>query len=290
MTYENKIERARQLVEEHNQALPESPVDFEKFFSELKKAGGTSEETLKACSFEELADMGLPKLLARRVAAIFRESDDSSSRRPVISSHRVQGMSVAELVTNYDPREAENPVGKRLTELSKSKPCIVFNGDGTVNIESSVQLINEIRDDYPAREGFAVDGIPQPLYKIGERLVQLGDENPLYPGRLLRPGEECDQTNRSWEGISHTLRVLLHLAVTRTHELRIESIQQADAAMDLALAEDGEKKTRRLYPNASILFDDLKSKGTLPTLKIARGGLTSGQKSPFAIPSAHWTS
>lgn len=289
VTYEDKIERAQELVAQHNDAVGDNAVDFEAFFAKLKKSGGTSEDRLRACSFEDLENWGLPKLLANEVGRVFRDTKEAG-KKAYISSARAAAMSVAELLSQYDPREADNPVGKRLVEISKNQPCVVFNDDGSVNVEASTNILNEIREGYPSRDTVIVEGIPQPVYRVDERPDQFADENPLYPGRPLRPNGDCDQTSRSWNGVPHKLRVLLHLARTRTGELKVDSVREASTIMDLAVAGD-ESQIRRFHPEASKLYDELERKGDIPSLKIALGGTSGARRNdPFAVGSGHRTS
>lgn len=291
MTYEDKIERARTLVAQHNEAVgSDNSVDFERFLSELKKSGGTSEDRLRACSFEDLETYGLPKLLAKEVGHVFRSTQETG-KKVYISLARATAMSVNELLAQYDPREADNPVGKRLVEKSKGQPCIVFNDDGTVNTEQSATLLNEIREGYPPRNTMIVGGIPQPVYRVGERPDQFADENPLYPGRVLRPNGDCDQTNRSWNGVSQTVRVLLHLAVSKTGECRVTSLDEAHNVLDRVMSEGSETTIRQRYPEASKLYRELEGKGEIPSLKIALGGTDGARRNnPFAIGTEHRTS
>ncbi len=289
MTYDDKIERARVLVAQHNEMVgSDNSVDFDSFLAELKKSGGTSADRLRACSFEDLEAMGLPKLLARDIGRVFRDTQESG-KKSFISPARAAAMTTGELFAAYDPREADNAVGKRLGELSKGQPCVVFNDDGSINGAESIVVLNEIREGYAGRDTVIVEGIPQPVYKVGERPDQFGDENPLYPGRVLRPNGDCDQTNRSWTGVPQTVRVLVHLAVSQTGECRVESIDAAHNILDRVVSDGAEKAMRTRYPRASLLYDELERKGELPSLKVALGSRGGRRNDPFAVAGGHRT-
>lgn len=291
MTYEDKIERARELVAQHNRSVdPEDQIDFDSFLAKLRKSGGTSEDRLKSCSFEDLQELGLPKLLAKDVAQVFR-SGAEPEKKPFVTPNKAAAMGSLELLGRYDPREADNPIGKRLVELSKGNPVIVFNEDGTVNVEASNSLLEEIRDNYSPRTSVLVEGVPRPVYRVGARPGQFVDENPLYPGRPLRRDEVCDQTNRSWTGVQQVVRVLIHLAVNQTHECRVDSIDDAHSVLDRVMQEDAEQAIRNRYQKASLLYDELKAKGELPSLKIDLGQSDTRRNDPFAVAgSGHRTS
>ena len=278
MSYKEKIEKARTIIEAHNANCDDdkSKVNADEFIKKLKAEGGTSDEAISSCSFEDLGGMGLPKLLAKQVAQIFR-GKDSGSRRPMLSATRVDSMSVKGLLEHYDPREPTNKVGTRLVKISKGKRCIVFTPDGKVDVEASEVLVNEVRDGFPERPNYTSGtGAPRKLYRVGERPGQYANENPCYPGRMLRPDGTCDQTNRSWNGVSTTVRQIIYLAITDTHELKIDQVNDAHGVLDLAVADGAEGKLRHRYPQTSVLFDELQGKDDLPSLKIPLRSSASG--------------
>jgi hypothetical protein len=273
MSYEDKISKVKEIIDSHNK-LAKKPIDFEKFITNLQEAGGTTDEALKCCTWEDLEKFSLPTLLAKQAATAFRSKEESPRR--IITEARAQVMTPRELLEHYDPRNHDNFVGKRLIELAKSNPCLVYNDDGTVNQDASAKLLDELRDGYPARETFMVNERPYKVYQIGQRPDQFAFENPLYPGTLLRPDETCDHTNRSWVGVPEVVRVLLYLAVKETKEIRVNSIDVSHAVLDFAT---DEKKVRNRYTKASLMYDDLKTRGSLPTLRLSRS--TRSVNDPF---------
>jgi len=283
MLYEEKLERAKAIIAAHNEHVEHS-VSIESFIEKLKKEGGTSDSALLKASWEDLQSWGLPKLLAREVADIFRQKNgDAKPRAKVLTEARVAAMSIEDLVCEYAPEEPDSFVARRLKAISKGFPCIAFAVNGQADVFASAGMIKEYRDGYPERDHCMVNSIPTPLYRIGERPDQMATANPLYPGHILRPDETCDVTNRSWKNISISKRVLLRLAVEETGELRITRIDDAHSAIDLAHGEEAEAQIRQRYPKASICFDRLAKEGRLPTLKQALAGsaLDSAKNYPF---------
>lgn len=273
-TYEEKLAQARSRIEEHNTRVT-TPVIILNFFEKLTEGGGTTDEALAACTWEDLQDCGLPRLLARVVAEIFRHKETTVSEKPrprPVTPSRAQMMTVEDLCGHYDPREADNPVGKRLAEISKGKRCVVFVQDGTVNVSATTTLVDELRDGEPERDFYSVDGSPERIYRIGERPDQIALKNPLYPDLMLRRDETCTKTNRSWQGIPDDVRVLVYLAVTKTREIKIASVSDAHAVLDLVgSGEDASQKTMGRYPNAIVEYQRLKATESLPSLKVLRG-------------------
>lgn len=293
MAYEEKIERVRALVEQHNsQVIEGDRISADVIIGKIRGIGGTSESLLRECSFEDLEACGLPKLLARQAARIFRDSDKAPAApadgRPAITMKKAAAMSARELVEHYDPRDADNPVGRRLRELSRVKKFLVFV-DGRVDVESSIKLLEEIMDGHDDREFVPVAGVPQRTYAVGVRPNQMVDTNPLYPNRTLRPDGTCDQTNRSWDGVPHEVRVLLYLAV-RNGELKITRLDDAHEALDRIVGNTDALGTLRLrYARASLEMDELAAAGSLPSLKVARGGIGSERpNNPFGAGSHQW--
>ena len=283
MSYDSKIQSARKVIEQHNFNVEEShKVDFDKFLENLRNLGGTSEETLKAVSWEDLQDCGIPKIMARSLSHIFRQASSGNGEKTVyVSNRKASTMTPTELLERYNPRDVKNAVGGRLEQLSDGKRFIVFT-DGKVNVEESKKLLEDLMDGHDELATAFVDGLPTSVYKVGERPDSYADENPIYPGRALRASMTCDQTGRSWDGVSLPVRQLLYLARKETKELNISSLDDAHNAIDKAMADNAETIIRQRYKKASLLYDECSQISQLPTLKIKMGsGSKSKSNNPF---------
>ena len=272
-SYQQKLDSAAALIEKHNAAAT-NKLDSASFFNCIKNSGGTTDEALKLSSWEDLIECGLPKLLARQVAEVFRKTEaPAKSESSYVSEKQAAPMTIRELLERYDPLEADNPVGKRLISMSKGQPCIAFK-DGSIHVESSEKCIREIREGLAPRDKIGIDGIVFPIFKVGERPGNALAENPLYPGRALR-GDDCDQTNRSWLGVPDVVRTILWLAVSNTGEVVINSVNDAHGVLDLVVGktpQDAEKLVRSRFGEAHILYETLKAEGRLPPLKVSKTG------------------
>jgi hypothetical protein len=263
VTLESKTEQARTIINQFNETA-ENKVDFDKFLKELKAAGGTTDETLSECSWEDLKSMGLPSLVAKQIAKVFRQSDKSEPR--VITTGRASAMTPKELMEHYTPSDPDSAVAQRLKSMSNGKRFIIFNDDKSVNTVVSVQLLQEIKDGYPERETYFLEGIPREVYAIGDRPDNLADINPLYPKRILRPDGTCDQTNRSWSDVPDQIRCIVLLGVTQTKEINV-TYETAQNIMDIVVSEDAEKRITQRYAKAFVLYERLKKENNLPSLK-----------------------
>jgi len=274
MTYAEKLENAAKMIEAHNeQQEPANKIDADAFLKALIAAGGTDDRSLRDCSFENLQEFGITAiLLAKKIANLFRDKGEKKAeKQKFVSAKKAEQMSVEDLLKAYDPSEPDNPVAKELAQRSKGKRCIVFTSEGKVDVKSSTILLEEIKQGYPERDTFLVEGKPHKVYKIGQRPDMLADENPLYPGRKLYPDGTCDQTNRSWDGVAAKIRTVLYLAITQTKELVISHSSVHDI-IDIAISEGAEEKICQRYTGASVLYDELKDRGDLPSLKLAING------------------
>lgn len=270
MSYDTKVASARTLIESHNENIDkELQINFDEFLKSLQKEGGTSESSLSQCSWELLQKLGLPILIAKQVGKIFRGKSDGENKSVYVSERKASCMTAKELLERYNPKDIENAVGERLQKISRGFRCIVFNDNGSVNVDTSAELISDIQGSLPELSKVLVEGVPKQIFKVGERADNYADENPIYPGRVLRSGSTCDQTGRSWDGVPMVVRQLLHIAITETDELSITSLDDAHNALDKAVSKTAESTIRSRYQEASIYFDECQKTGELPVLKIA---------------------
>lgn len=281
MSYQRKLAEARELLVQHNSQISENiRIDVEGFFAKLAAAGGTNDASLSQSSWEDLIEFGLPRLLARQVATIFRSKLDE---KPVLKKSQVEMMSVGELIANYDPRNSTSLINRRLSDIFGGKCFVVFNNDGTPNVPASTKLAQELLDGYTQRELYLVNDVPCKTYGVGERPDQSFDENPLYPGRVLRPDGDCDQTNRSWSGVPLEVRQVLYLAVKETKELLINSINVAHDIMDIVVGKDDKEAlslVRRRFSKAAATLKEYQQQSKAPSLKIFKKA-ESKSNNPF---------
>ncbi len=284
MSYDQKIQSARKIINEHN-SNADNQVKFEEFVKKLTNLGGSSDDALRAVSWEDLQDCGLPKIMARRLTYIFRKtSDDNGGKSTYISEKKVAMLSYKELIEHYNPKDVKNSVGKRLKNLSDGKKFIVFDNDSKVITDETVKLLEDIINVLPEVDTAFVNGMPLQTYSVGERPDFYAEENPIYPGRALRSNEACDQTGRSWQGVALEIRQLLWIAVEETEELIISSVANASDVLDKVLSKDCSTiSLRTRYPEASKKLDEYAKIGRPPLLKIRIGEQGSGRKgnNPF---------
>lgn len=286
-SYDDKMTKLKALVDDYNSQAGDNKVDFDKFTTQLKKDGVFNDATLSSLTEADLAGAGLPKLLARQAVGIVTLKDvpEGGATKPYVSEKKAAQLTVQQLAENYDPRDPDNAVAKRLAEMTKNQPCVVYSDEtaAVVAVKETVANVNSIRDGYPAREFVTFNGQPTKCFRIGERPFDMADENPLFVGQpLLPPDQTCTVTNRSWAKAPLKVRQLLRIACT-TGELR-NTTENAHNLLDtIGDVDDPSKLFTRWserYPRAALKFKELEQQGTLPTLKIQRGGGVSTGGNP----------
>ena len=292
MSYQDKVDRALALIQEHNEAIGEEKksvhIDADKFIDCIKFSGGTSEDRLRSMSHEDILDClpsfdlvqdhlrkVKPKALAKAIAGAWRDKIKEEGRP--VSSRKAERLTLPELIEAFDPEESDNPVAEILKKKSKGNAFIVFDTGRQVNRTNTLKLLQELKEGYPPRKDIDVDGKIKKVYKIGNLPDNFAEENPLYSGRPLRLDETCDQTGRSWSGIPLEVRQLIRLAV-KSGEVEV-SIDKAHDLLDVALQENAFDNLAKRYRNAAVKFDELEGTGDLPKLKVALGN--AGNSHPF---------
>ncbi len=284
-TYESKLAEAQEIVTGHNGRLPDDAerLDWATILKKLKGMGGTTSDALAAVTWEDLQDCGLPRILARQIAAGFRKKNEPSSKP--LKTSAVAALNLRELVGHYDVSgETNSLVAERLVKESKGLAFLVPNAAGdAIDVDRSVELLRELRDGHDPREFVVVDGDPRPVFRVGERLDWLADENPLFPGKMLS-GQTCRETDRSWEGVSLETRQIVYLAAAQTGELDNSDLGRCHDILDMVLTPDGQTRLRSRCPKAVYALKELTETGNAPTLKIRRkprAGGSSKLNDPF---------
>lgn len=273
MTLQDKMQSVTTLLEAHNALVKdELKVDIEKFKTNLALIGATSEERCKSLSHEDILEClpsfnGIkPRLLAKDLAKIFRDKEEVKPTI-VITDNKVKYMSNRQLIEAYSPSSNTDAVSERLNKLSKGKAFIVFNNDGSVDVDTSLKLLEELLAGYSERDFVSVNNEVKSIYKIGEKINNDGDENPIYVGRLLRPDGTCDQTGRSYAGVPLNVKQLISVIISNADSAK--DINSAHNLIDLAIAPDAFNVLKTRYPKSALKFAKLEKENKLPSLKLS---------------------
>ena len=286
MSVQVLFDAARSAIKQHNDVVGEGSPGFvnpDAFIDALKVSGFTSFEVLSKLSFEKFTAMlpfveiggekkpmsGLAEAIGKAVRFAAKVDEPTKEEKVNVNpgAKKVRQMSNRQLVEAYDPAE-NNEVSKRLAEISKGQPFVVFKTGRIINVEATLVLLDELKQGYSPRQFYEVDGLPQEVQPLGYIPDNYADENPLYLGRPTRPDGTCDQTNRSWAGIEHQVKQFLRVGLDMGI-IKISRIEDAHYFMDMAMLTDAMKTLRQRYAAVSVQFDKLVKEGKLPTLKIS---------------------
>ena len=205
---------------------------------------------LERCTWEDLENrLGLDLLLAKQIATVFRAKD---IRKVFVTELIAKKMGIPELLSYYQPTTSDIII-KRLHHLSSGMKCIIFDGDVVEQKQSHI-LIRQIRDGFPEIKELRFEGYYYKTYSVGEAPTNYVNENPLFPGNLLRHDETCDRTNLSWYGVADKVRNTLFLAVTETKELTINGMEHAARMINMARRSTSKEEVSRHCPKADNLL------------------------------------
>ena len=302
MTYQDRLDGVIAEIEEHNKVVGEGNpgyVDPQKFLSCLKAQLSTAtEESLNGMRYENVAaclpvdcvptnlkpkDIPFVKSLARVLRGKNEEETPVGAEKRYVGNRTAARMTVKELVENFDPEDTDSAVTKRLKGMAKKNAFIVFEAGRVVDVKTTLSLLQEIKQNFPSRANITVDGKVKRVYKIGILPDSYADENPLYHGRPLLPlGSTCDQTQRSWEGVSMDIRQLIYIAVLK-REIKVTRETANDILDIVHTATNPFLKLKERYRGSALTFDELSDLANLPKLKISLNPSEGGDVStnPF---------
>lgn len=265
--YETKLAKVRELLRKHNKNATRK-VNIDMFFINLKENGGTCEEALPECSFEDIASFEeVPPLLAKLIAKIFREKDHGELNG---AAHFLKTKTIRELLQLANPYKQACGAINILRSKCKNG-WIIINPDGKVNMEESLRCFAQ---RYTLTENLSVEDYDHTMIS-GLKMTPVSysgrnraiDENPLFSNRVLHGiNEMCEITLVSWKDIPYEVRALLHFAqkendITPVIHSWLEKSRKIEDPFEqfefLATA----------FPKASVDYANNLAKGTLPSLK-----------------------
>jgi hypothetical protein len=178
----------------------------------------------------------------------------------------VEQWSDVEVVEKYGP-DCEARVTEEMERRTKGKRCVVFNADGSVDVEQTVTLIRLFRKEKSKkdRETFKVPGgSVVRLYAVGEFPLVFVEECPLHGTLTLLDGY-CEECQDSWKGISDDDRVIVRVAVEVDPDLA--SGPMAIAKLIKRIRDEESAKFLLDVGQIGLHYQDLKEEGRLPILR-----------------------
>jgi len=235
--------------------------------------------------FCELNDVAVPKL---RMAIRFLRGPKDSPKTGEIDPDlvalqqkfgfklRMDDMGIEELLPYYKPSK-KNRIYETLHKKYGDKEIIAFKPDSAeVAINETINYIADCEQGLPEEEAIDVDGELVKLYSIGRMPNQTVDEDPLFKGRPLKRGRSME--NRlNWTAIEKETRQFFRILVDQ------DEINPNDRVQATQLIKKGLKELREMFPEAYMLYKEMKAKGDLPKLILSLDEASGKRNDPFNI-------
>ena len=184
-------------------------------------------------------------------------------------------MRVEGLVREYDPDQPNNPFGSCLRKKFGDLPFLVFDEDtGELLRDESVMTAQELEKGYPPRKTIIVRKETcehtYRLYEIGKRPDGYADENPVRPGKMLRPDGVSDD-NIPWKKLPFEVRQLLWVAAKHTGEITLDTCREdeMDIFDKVTYHDEGDiNNVSKRYQEAAVKLRELKQSDQPPSLRV----------------------
>ena len=274
MALADKFQTIESLLTIHYQALNKGDRRHEirEVIEKLRDMGATTEATLQELTAADFESLGIPPLVARKIAKAVGCTGDTQKQVVIIDDNPVNlaaRLTPEELVERYDPNDPVSPYAMRLKEISGEKQFFVYNTDGLLDVPNSQNQLRELLDGFPPLKSALIDGKITELYAVGGRPARYADENPVITGEMLRPN---GLSNRfiDWGAVSKDVRQLIRIAVScqLTADGKSEIAPNETYVYELVKGLTFDEVARR-FPLAAVEFEKQKGLEKLPSLKIA---------------------
>lgn len=195
-----------------------------------------------------------------------------STVKDMVSSNRSKDQwSDKELLSKLD---FENPeIANILSKRTHSRPCIVFDSNGNIDVEISSELVKTAKRQNTNSE-HVVNGKHVRVYRAGEFPPIPLDESPFNIGAPLVNGY-CSSSNTIWRASSQyktsspESRILARIYWQHCENRNLSKMELSILCEDAHL---GPKHMREKYSKAALMYDEMEKENRLPTLKIYNQG------------------
>jgi hypothetical protein len=286
-----KMTRAKEILQAYNDAVAEGlrfPID--ELETRLNRFGAINDEDLEQLTWEQLQEIGIPKMKAVQIARdVFRSQNQMQPVPQPATQHvvmrtmsdEVSELSNEQLIQRFaaTPSIRFSAVAEQIRARSGDRKCIAYLADGNVNVTVSVMVLNGIMQNDDFGDSVRVSGGDiEYLYRVSELPGNIRDEHPAYAGQVLR-SDGTDRHGVYWGDVSLECRQLIRFAKS-TGELHVHN---RDDLLDLVeRAKAGVGLLGQRYPKAHRLYKDAIALGNLPSLRIRASSATQPATSDAA--------
>lgn len=159
-------------------------------------------------------------------------------------------------------------IAKIILNRTHSRPCIVFDTNGSVDVETSLEL-TKIAKRQNTNNEHVINGRHVRVYRAGQFPPIPLDESPFDVGVPLVSGY-CASSGTSW-GPNASLE---DRTIARIHWQYCENrnLSKMELQKLCSDAHNPMKNMRKEYGKAALIYDEMKQEERLPTLKIYNQG------------------
>ncbi|HRB83235.1 MAG TPA: hypothetical protein PLW46_02905 [Acinetobacter johnsonii] len=238
-----------------------------------QKAGETPADESKPTKADAEKDAGLAKKLGvdqTTLMLLLAGGGNATSLFTMINVETLLGM--------YDPEDPDNMASSILQQRFGQEAVIAFKpGTREVALAETSDYIRDRRRGYPKEDSIYVGDKLARLYAIGVIPLDFVEEDPMYPGVVLRRGRST-QNRISYQGIPLDVRQLIRIIVERGD---INVRDRGDRRTVETLMKQGFDELAEEFAEAALNFEERQAAGTLPTLRSQLGGGTPSSNAPF---------
>jgi len=188
-----------------------------------------------------------------------------------------------QLLQSYNPAQKDSPINRTLKKRFGERAIIAFKPESRdVAIDETINYISDLEDGFPDEEFVEVDGVPVKLYPINKVPNQVIEEDPLFPNKPLKRGRSI--INRlDWNGVSLETRQFFRILIDN-NLLDLQVLDRVTIRNIISGPKASLEELRKTYPEAAIMFAELKKRDQLPKLKLTLDDVNDNKaQNPFNV-------
>lgn len=235
--------------------------------------------------------------LMKHVLAKTDESSESSEPTGGVLKAIVDTLNANKPIGQYKTREllenynADSPqeIWTELEKRAKNQNCMVFNKDGSLNVNVSLDILQTIRKGQSFGSVYNDGEKTYRVYPVG---VFPEDAVLCCPitSKILNNGY-CSDLGISWKGVDEDCMVFIRVVRDNREGVFSNGRDYNVFAVKTVLktAKEGLESLREEFPEEALVYDDFKKLNQLPSLRVNLNSMAAGRRierksDPFGSP------
>jgi hypothetical protein len=288
-----RIFRAARILDQYvlrtpdlfNQGSPSAEVLLKKVLNNLGIDGSENgKDCLELLGYDDFQEslaeytIPIPKLRLKLVFDALKcferkvtTKEESSLDTLIKTMKPIPQWSNQELLEAYN-KECPSQVQEELAKRSKGRYTILFNEDGSLDLENSLYMLKKANFQDTPTAFKLKSGDVREVYRVGDFPMQLFYECPLHSHTLLLDGY-CEECGNYWDTDNNERNVFFRLL---GRHKKIEAHEVSLTYKDMEMS-----KLISLFPKVHLEYKRLAEEGNLPNLKRRISGPKNGD--PFRV-------